>query len=165
MWLYIPVCVGPGRKPRSQIFSWRGSNIRQAIYARRSVFLNTMCGEVKVSRMKRLGTGAIRTQLQPSKPKRKITKITNSQNTNRTHGQPSEQLFPKRFPLSNPNRTNNNINKHKVKRPRHSDNKNRQQRTTTELPPWNGQWINYFWALTSFTAPNSPSVFEVVQNI
>ena len=25
LWLYIPVCVGPGRKPRGQVFSQRGS--------------------------------------------------------------------------------------------------------------------------------------------
>ena len=75
--------------------------------------------------MQRSGTEAIRTQIQPSKPKREITNITNSQNTKRTYGQPSEQLFPKRWPLSNRNRN--------------SDTKNRQQRTTTKLPPWNGQ--------------------------
>ena len=51
--------------------------------------------------MQRSGNEAIRTQNQPSKPKREITYITNSQNTNRTYGQPSEQLFPKRRPLSN----------------------------------------------------------------
>ena len=32
----------------------------------------------------------IRTQIQPSKPKREITKITNSQTTKRTYGQLSE---------------------------------------------------------------------------
>ena len=46
--------------------------------------------------MQKSGTEAIRTQLQPSKPKREITNITNSQNTNRTYCQPSEQLFPNR---------------------------------------------------------------------
>ena len=51
--------------------------------------------------MQRSGTEAIRTQTQPSKPKREITNITNNQNTRRTGGQPSEQLFPKRWPLSN----------------------------------------------------------------
>ena len=55
--------------------------------------------------MQRSGTEAIRTQIQPSKPKREITKITNSQNTKRIYGQPSEQLFSKRWQLSNPNRT------------------------------------------------------------
>ena len=45
--------------------------------------------------MQRSGTEAIRTQIQPSKPKREIAKITNSQNTKRTYGQPSEQLFSK----------------------------------------------------------------------
>ena len=48
---------------------------------------------------------ATRTEIQPLKPTRKITKITNGQNTKRTYGQPSKQLFPKRWPLSNPNRT------------------------------------------------------------
>ena len=73
-------------------------------------------------------------------PAFKITKITNSQNSKRTYGQPSGQLFPTLWPLINPNRTKNDIIKHKVKRHRNADtNKNRQQRTTTELPPWNGQ--------------------------
>ena len=66
--------------------------------------------------MERSGTEAIRTHFQPSKPKREITNITNSQNTKRTYGQPSEQLFPKRWPLSNQNQTKNNMNTHKVKR-------------------------------------------------
>ena len=60
--------------------------------------------------MQRSGNEAFRTQIQPSKPKREITNITNSQNTKRTHGQPSRQLFPKRRPLNNRNRTKNNIN-------------------------------------------------------
>ena len=56
--------------------------------------------------MQRSGTEATRTQIQPSKPKREITKIINGQHTKRTYGQPSEQLFPRNWPLSNPNRTN-----------------------------------------------------------
>ena len=48
---------------------------------------------------------AIRTQILPSKPKREIAKITNSQNTKRTYGQQSGQFFPKRWPLSNLNQT------------------------------------------------------------
>ena len=90
--------------------------------------------------MQRSGNEETRTQIQPSKPKREITKIANSQNTKRTYGQPSEQLFPNRWPLSNPNRTENNMNKRKVKCHRNSEAKNRQQRTTTKLPPWNGQY-------------------------
>ena len=27
LWLYSPVCVGPGRKPRGPVFSHRGSNV------------------------------------------------------------------------------------------------------------------------------------------
>ena len=94
---------------------------------------------LKVKIMQRSGTEAIRNQIQPSKQKREITKTTNSQNTKRTYDQPSEQLFPKRWPFSNPNRTKNNMNTRKVKRHRNSDTKNRQQRTTAKLPPWNGQ--------------------------
>ena len=71
--------------------------------------------------MQRSGTEAIRTQIQPSKPKREITNIINSQHTKRIYGQPSEKLFPKPWPLSNQNRTKNNMNTHKVKRHRNSD--------------------------------------------
>ena len=66
--------------------------------------------------MQRSGTEAIRTRIQREK-----NNITNSQNTKRTYGQPSEQLLPKRWPLSNRIRTKNNINTHKVKRRRNSD--------------------------------------------
>ena len=55
---------------------------------------------LKVKGMQRSVTGAIRTQIQPSKLKREINNNTNSQNTKRTYGQPSEQVFPKRRPLS-----------------------------------------------------------------
>ena len=92
--------------------------------------------EVKI--VQRPGTEAIRTPIQPSKFKREISKITNSQNTKRTYCQPSEQLFPKSS-LSNPNRTKNNMNTRKVKHHHSSKTINRQQRTTTKLPPWNGQ--------------------------
>ena len=50
----------------------------------------------KVKSMQRSGIEAIRTQIQPSKPNREIPKITKNQNTKRTYGQPSEQLFSKR---------------------------------------------------------------------
>ena len=69
----------------------------------------------KIKSMQRPRTEAIRTQIQSSKPKREITKITNSQNEKRTYGQPSEQLFPNMWPLSNPKRTKNNMNTRKVK--------------------------------------------------
>ena len=62
------------------------------------------------------GIKAISTQLQPSKPKREITNIKNSQKIKRSYGQPSEQLYPKRWPLSNRNRNKNNMNTHKLKR-------------------------------------------------
>ena len=41
----------------------------------------------------------------------------------RTYGQPSGQLFPKWWPLSNPNRAQSIMNKHKVKHHRNSDTK------------------------------------------
>ena len=63
--------------------------------------------------MQRSGIEAIRTQTQPSKPKREITNITKSQNTKRTYCQASEKLFPKRWPLSNRNRTKDNMNTRK----------------------------------------------------
>ena len=89
--------------------------------------------------MQSLGTKAIRTEIQPSKPNWEITKITNSLNTKRTFGQQSEQLYPIRWLLGNPNRNKDDMNTHKVKRHRNSDTKNGQQKTTTILPPWNGQ--------------------------
>ena len=81
-----------------------------------------VCSHVEVKSMQRSRTETNRTQSQPSKPKREITNITNSQNTKRTYGQPSEQLFPKslRWPLSNRNRSKNNMNTHKVKRHRNT---------------------------------------------
>ena len=78
--------------------------------------------------MQRSGTGAIKTQLQPSKPKRVITNITNSQNTKITYGKPSEQLFPKRWTLGNRNRTKINMNTHRAKR---------HQKQVTEKPQKN----------------------------
>ena len=41
----------------------------------------------------------------------------------RTYGQPSWQLFPKRWPFGNPDRTKSIMNKHKVKHHRNSDSK------------------------------------------
>ena len=36
LWLYSPVCVGPGRKPRRPVFSQRGSNHSVTLSAQRS---------------------------------------------------------------------------------------------------------------------------------
>ena len=60
-------------------------------------------------------------------------------NTMRTIGQPNGQLFPKRWSLSNPNRTKSILNKHNVKHHLNSDTKNRQKITLSEPPPWNVQ--------------------------
>ena len=54
--------------------------------------------QLKVKSMQRSGTVAIRTQIQPLKPKRELTNVANSQNTKRTYGQPSEQLFTAQNP-------------------------------------------------------------------
>ena len=55
----------------------------------------------------------------------------------RTNGQPSGQLFPKRWPLSNPNRTKSIMNKHNVKHHRNSDTKtgNRQHNAVMSWLP------------------------------
>ena len=115
---------------------------------------------VKVKSMQRSGTEGIRTQIQPSKPKQEITNITNNQSTKRTYGQPSEQLFPKRWPLSNRNRTKN-----KVKRHRNSDTKtgNREPKQNYRLGTVSNELLGGLNMHT--TAPTSPSVSEMVQNI
>ena len=46
--------------------------------------------------MQKSGTEPIRNQIQPSKTKREIINITNSQNTKRTYGQLMSRYFPKR---------------------------------------------------------------------
>ena len=60
---------------------------------------------------------------------------TNRQNIISTNGQPSAQLFPKRWSLSNQNRTKSIMNKHKVKHHRNSDTKtgNRELRQNNRL--------------------------------
>ena len=110
LWLYSLVCIEPGRKPRRPVFSKRGS-YRRKTYAKISNSSNQNPNP------------ALKTKTGNDK------KIANSQNIKRTYGQPSEQLFPKMWSLSNPNRTKNNINTRKVKRNPISDTKNRQKRT------------------------------------
>ena len=61
------------------------------------------------------GTGAIKSQIPLLKPKWEINKNTNRQKTMRTNGQPSVQLFPKRWSLNSQTRTKSIMNKHKVK--------------------------------------------------
>ena len=72
--------------------TWRSSNNTADNLKKKAFGLIVL---LKVKSMQRPGTEAIRTHIKPSKPKRVITKITNSQNTKRTYGLPSEQLFPK----------------------------------------------------------------------
>ena len=91
-----------------------GSNIIEIHY-----FQCGIDNEIQNKLLKETGKQAMtRNQIPPSKPKREKTKIANSQNTKRKYGQSSEQFFPKRGPLSNQNRSENNLYKHKVKRHR-----------------------------------------------
>ena len=82
------------------INSWsRFSNVNTSVV---QVAKNTSVEKVKSMKVKGMqisGIEAIRIRIQPPKPKREITKITKSQDTKRTYGQPSEQLFSKRWPL------------------------------------------------------------------
>ena len=52
---------------------------------------------------------------------------------------PSEQLFPDRQPLSNPDLTNNMKTYIRFKQNKNSTPKHKTNRTTTELSPWNDQ--------------------------
>ena len=48
LWLYSPVCVGPGRKPRRQVFSQRGSNIPMISFAIKRTSVINFNGECSV---------------------------------------------------------------------------------------------------------------------
>ena len=76
----------------------------------------------------------------------------------------SGQLFPKRWAISNPNPTKNNMNKHKVKRHRNSDTKtgNRGPQQNYRLGTVSDRLLGG-GGLTNFTGPTSPSVSEVVK--
>ena len=88
--------------------------------------------DIEIKGMQIPGTEEIRTYIQPLKPKREITKITKSQKTKRTYGQSSERLFLKGgHSATQPE----HMNTPKAKRHRNFKAKNRQQRTTTKLPP------------------------------
>ena len=93
------------------------------VKSRYKIYCTNISIVLKAESMQRPGTEATRTQIQPHKPKRKTTNATNSQNIKRTHGQQSELPPPKRWPLSNRNRTKNNTNTRKVKHHRNPDTK------------------------------------------
>ena len=57
---------------------------------------------LKVKSMQRSGTETIKTQIQPSKPKREITQITNSQNTKKTYGIRVSSFFQKNVATQQP---------------------------------------------------------------
>ena len=73
--------------------------------------------------------------------------------------------FPK-GPLSNPTRTKNDMNTPKVKRLRNSDTKtgNREPQQNYRLVKVSNELLGG-GGLNMFTAPTSPSVSEVVQNV
>ena len=55
-----------------------------------------------------------------------------NKNTMRTNGQPSGQLFPKRWSRSNPNRTKGIVNEHKLKHHQNSVTDNHIRTTALE---------------------------------
>ena len=58
-WLYSPVCVGPVRKPRSPVFSQRGSNFNIGILkpsSNRSPNIFTLFQKVKIGHTKRFNS-------------------------------------------------------------------------------------------------------------
>ena len=93
----------------------------------------------------------------------KITKITNRQYKLEQMANKC-QLFPKRWSLSNPNRTKSIMSKHKVKYHRYSDTKQAKENhiRTTALE----RSVMNYWGLNRFYGvPTSPSVTDVVQPI
>ena len=90
--------------------------------------------------------------------------------TMRTYGQTSGQLFPKRWPHSNQNRTKSIMNKHKVKHHRNSDSKtgNRDHIRTTAfmgvnqkvLPVLSTETLLHIWLSTEYYGcrPSSTAV-------
>ena len=98
--------------------------------------------KMKVKRMQCLGNEAIKIQIPPSKPKREITKITNSLNTKKTYNQPSEQLFPKRWPLNpNHNMTTGEVKRHRTLTPKTGKREYHNRTTTLERS------VMYYWGL------------------
>ena len=61
--------------------NWGNQKANPALKTKTYIYI---CSLQKVKSMQRSATEAIRTQLQPSKPKREETNITNSQNAKRT---------------------------------------------------------------------------------
>ena len=121
-------------------------------------FKNTTINQLKAISLKsktyaKPNTEEIRTQIQPSEQKREMTKITNSQNTKRTYGQSGKQLLPKRWPLSNLNRTNYNINTHTVKRKRNQATENHNRTIAFEPCPQFLKYKTFSWLFGSHDIP------------
>ena len=89
MWLFHYNCLLHSMLDKNiKISSFKSSEkikekrMAQTDLSRIIIILNEL--KMRVKSMQRPGTETIKTQIQPSKPKREITKITNSQNTKRT---------------------------------------------------------------------------------
>ena len=91
-------------------FFWNKHMLKELLEQQVCYYHNRAWNITKIMRKQWTGTWAIRRQVPLSKPKWEITKITNRQNTMRTNGQPSGQLFPKRWSLSNPSQTKSIMN-------------------------------------------------------
>ena len=98
------------------------------------------------------------------KTKIEKTKITNRHNTKRTYGQPSEQLFPKRWPLSNLNGAKQLVNTNETSPKLTSKQATENHNRTTTLEP---SIIIYRvgWGINRFTAPTSPAVSKMAHKI
>ena len=109
----------------------------------------------EVKCIQRSGTEAIKTQIQPSKPKREITNILNCK-IQREHivNRVSSYIPKVATQISNRNRTKNYMKTHKVKRHRNCGTKKQateNQNTTTALERsvmnyWGGGGLNMFYA-------------------
>ena len=77
--------------------------------------------------MQRLGSEAIRTQIEPSKPKREMIKIINSIVQREHMDNRVSSYFPKGGHIATQIEQENNMNTRMVKRHRYSNTKNRQQ--------------------------------------
>ena len=128
-------------------FLYKDTNLKDKIYA--SFAVDCM----KVKSVQRPVTEGIRTQSQPSKPKREITNITKSKNTKRTYGQPSEQSCHSatQTELNNMN-THIRGNVNETLTPKQAT-ETHNRTTALEL-----LLMNYREAKTCFTPPTSSSV-------
>ena len=99
------------------------TNCRTHNLSLRAKIIKVMFTPMKVTRMQRSGTEAIRTLIKPKQTKRKIIKIQIVKIQREYMVNRVSSYFQKRWPLSNQDRTKNNTNTRKVKRHQNSDTK------------------------------------------